>query len=161
VSSWGRHWLWYSGKRCRVWLDIGLMRFKSVTQDSIISESYCGSAVKCECIHGNEMLVMMEKGGSILLWGYFLKEPLSVNYQVPVGYRFFKPAVYLLVLLSNVTMHTLHYNYEFSFIIFFLLSSNFFGGPVLNQSVLLRATENINAFWFLSFYELFLFKYIL
>ena len=31
----------------------------------------------------------------------FLKEIFSVRYQVLVGYRFFKPKMYLLLLLSN------------------------------------------------------------
>jgi hypothetical protein len=83
-----------------------------------------------------------------------------VKYQLFVGCGVIKPTMYLLVLLSNlpcilcITAMSLALQ---SFIFF----SNFAWGQVLNHSVLLRATESRTAFWFRSFYELFLFKYTL
>jgi hypothetical protein len=60
-------------------------------------------------IHGNEVLVMMEKKRKdFIMQLFFLKERLSVKYQVLVVYRFLTPAMCLLVLLFNVTMHTVY-----------------------------------------------------
>ena len=36
ASMWARHWTWYNGKRCRLWLDTGSVRAKHIPATSII-----------------------------------------------------------------------------------------------------------------------------